>query len=123
MMEAKRHKPLESWGYADCIVGLLNMVLQIEKLRRTGKDNTVSERSVRASRMILDTIVKLDELTRDRKDYAALHTYCIAFYPFRAFFALYYHILLSKDPDVYSEDVKRLERIDVVMKRAAQSRF
>lgn len=122
-MEAKKDKPLESWAYADSIVGFLNIVLQIDKLRQTAKDHAVSERSVRASRMILDTILKLDEMTRDNKNYAALYTYCIAFYPFRAFFALYYHILLSRDPETYIEDVKRLGRIDVVMKRAAQTRF
>lgn len=83
----------------------------------------MSARSVRASRMVLDTIVKLDEMTRKNKNYAALYTYCIAFYPFRAFFALYYHILQSKDLDMYKEDIKRLERIDVVMTRAAQTRF
>ena len=122
LMEGSKDKPLQSWAYADAIVGLLTMVLQMDKLRQ-GKDDAVSQRSVRASRMILDTIVKLDDMTRHNKHFAALYTYCIAFYPFRAFFALYYHILSNKDPELYKEDVKRLERIDMVMKRAALTRF
>lgn len=99
------------------------MVLQMDKLRQADDDDAVSQRSVRASRLILDTIVKLDELTRHNQNFAALYTYCIAFYPFRAFFALYYNILLNKDPELHREDVQRLEKIDMVMKRAALTRF
>lgn len=123
LMEAQKDKPLETWRYADTIVGTVTMLLQMDKLRQTGKDNAVSARSVRAARLALDTIVRLHEMTRESKNYAALYTYCIAFYPFRAFFALYYHILHNQDPEVYKEDIQRLERIDTVMRRAAQTRF
>jgi hypothetical protein len=95
----------------------------MDKLRQPGTQGSVSPRSVRASRMILDTIVELDQMTKDDKNYTSLSTYCIAFYPFRAFFVLYYHILLSKDPSLYTEDVRRLKRIETFMKRAAESRF
>lgn len=123
LMEAQKDKPLESWRYADTIVGTLTMLLQMDKLRQTDKDNAVSARSVRAARLALDTIVQLHEMTRESKNYAALYTYCIAFYPFRAFFALYYHILHNENPEVYKEDIQRLERIDAVMRGAAQTRF
>jgi hypothetical protein len=48
--------------------------------------------------------------------------YCIAFYPFRAYFSLYYHILLSNDQAEYEEDVQRLKDIGKVTSKAAKVR-
>jgi hypothetical protein len=124
-MEAQVNKHIESWIYADAIIGVSIIVLQIDKLRQTEQTNPAlfSPRSVRASRLILDTIVKLHDVTLHSKIYAALYTYCISFYPFRAFFVLYYHILACKDPDLCKEDVTRLEKMDMIMKQAARTRF
>lgn len=49
--------------------------------------------------------------------------YSIAFYPFRAFFSLYYHILLSNDPKDYKDDILRLERLVAVITKASTVRF
>lgn len=121
MMNAKK-KPLESWAMADTIVGSLNILLQMDKLRQT-TEPLVSERSLRASRLILDTTIAFDETLRTSHKYnGLLYMYCIAFYPFRACFSLYYHILLSKNPAEYSKDVERLEKISKVTLNAAQMR-
>ena len=122
-MQAQKDKPIESWQYADTIIGGLNIVLQMDKLRQISNANIVSARSVRAARVVLDATDKLDQMTGDHKAYGALNTYCIAFYPFRAFFSLYYHILNSKDAMEYREDIRRLERVEAVMDRATQTRF
>lgn len=121
-MKAKQ-KPLESWMIADTIIGSLNILLQMDKVR-LANEPLVSERSLRASRQILDTTINFDETLRTgHKHNGLLYMYCIAFYPFRACFSLYYHILLSNNPDDYSEDVQRLEKIGNVTMTAAQMRF
>ena len=108
----------------DTIVGSLNILLQMEKLRQNDDENKVSERSIRVSRLILDTTIDFDETLRTScKHNGLLYMYCIAFYPFRACFSLYYHILLSNDPNEYAEDVGRLEKIGAVTMTAAQTRY
>lgn len=123
-MKAHSKKPIDSWLFTDIIVGALNILLQMEKLRQNDNETTVTERSLRVSRLILDTTIDFDETLRtSSKHNGLLYMYCIAFYPFRACFSLYYHILLSNDPQEYSEDVERLEKIGTVTTAAAQMRF
>lgn len=123
MMEAQNGHPLKSWVYADTIVGVLNIVLQMERLRHGSNVNTVTPRSLRVARLVLDATVRFEELTNKSKVHGSLYMYCIAFYPYRAFFMLYYHILQSDDPADYKDDILRLERIGAVMAKAARVRF
>ncbi|ETN39196.1 uncharacterized protein HMPREF1541_05419 [Cyphellophora europaea CBS 101466] len=124
LMESYAKKPMDSWLCADTIVGTLNILLEMDKLRQSGAEPMVSERSKRAARLILDTTINFDEMLRNSsKPHGALYMYCIAFYPFRAFFSLYYHILKCDDPADCEQDVLRLDKIGTVMVRAAQSRF
>jgi hypothetical protein len=121
MMRVKK-TPIETWQMADTIVGSLNILLQMDKLRQT-TEPTVSERSLRAARLILDTTINFDETLRtSHKHNGMLYMYCIAFYPFRACFSLYYNILLSDNPAESSQDVERLEKISRVTMNAAQMR-
>jgi hypothetical protein len=55
--------PFECWTLADTIVGSLNILLQMDKLRQT-TEPMVSERSLRAARAILDTTIAFDETLR-----------------------------------------------------------
>lgn len=121
-MESQISSPLKAWAYADTVVGSYNLLLHIDRLRTDNPASNVSQRSLRVSRVLLDATVKFDEMTQKSKVHGALYMYCIAFYPFRAFFALYYHILTSDNPDKYKEDIVRLERISAVLKKAAAVR-
>jgi hypothetical protein len=122
-MEAETENPLQSWLYADAIIGSLTVLLHIDKLRQGPGDNTVSERSIRAARMVLDTISKFDVTVGASQHQGGLRTYGLAFYPFRAFFALYYHIINSDNAEEYQEDILRLERIGLILSKAAATRF
>ena len=127
-MEQQTSDALKAWAYGDTVIGIYNLILHMDKLRTVGSNNNhvnsnVTPRSLRLSRLLLDVTVKFDETTRSEKQHGAIYMYCIAFYPFRAFFSLYYHVLTSNDPDDYKEDILRLERMCAVIRKAASVRF
>lgn len=108
---------------ADTILGSFNILLQMDKLRQA-TESTISERTLRISRLILDTTINFEETLRtSHKHSGLLYMYCIAFYPFRAFFSLYYHILVSNSPAECNDDVDRLQKLGTVAMNAAQMRY
>jgi hypothetical protein len=111
--------------YADVLIGGLTMVLQMDKIRQVCSDSTatVSTRSLRAARMILDTLVTFDDVVSTVKGREGISIYGITFWPFRAFFTLYYHIIYSSDPVNCQHDLERLEKLGVLLEKAAHTRF
>lgn len=121
-MKTQGEKFLQSWTYADLALGANNVLLQMDKLRLTSKHTVVSRRSIRAARVIIDSLLDFHQMTISSKEHQALYMHGIAFYPFRAVFSLYYHILSSSNPEEYKDDISRLERLAAVMATAGKTR-
>jgi hypothetical protein len=60
---------LERFCYADCIIGSLNLALQLDKRCQAGQGRAVGERSVRLARAVVDATVIFDNLTRTSELY------------------------------------------------------
>lgn len=122
-MTAHIDNPIQSYMYNECLVASLTVMLQMDKLRQQPGSNTVSDRSLRASRMLLDAIVTFDEAVGAKMQHEGLSMYSITFWSFRAFFTLYYHILGNDSPNGHQDDMRQLERLAASFKKAAQTRF
>jgi hypothetical protein len=123
LMEIQNDDTIKAWAYAETVIGTFTMLLHMDKLRTDNTKVHVTPRSLRISRVLVDAVLKFNEITQRSTVHGALYMYSIAFYPFRGFFSLYYHILTSDDPEEYKDDILRLERICAVMQKAATVRF
>lgn len=122
-MAAEGANPIRCSQYADVLIGSLTVVLGMERLRQAPLSHRVSARSVRAARMILDAIVKLDTVIGEHDPECGMRTYNAIIYAFRPFLALFHHVL--DDPDDqenYREDWLRMDCIGRILARAATSR-
>jgi hypothetical protein len=63
---------LERFVYADCIIGSLNLALQLDKRCQAGHGRAVGERSVRLARAVVDATVIFDDLTRTSELYGGM---------------------------------------------------
>ncbi|KAL4738350.1 hypothetical protein BDV11DRAFT_189766 [Aspergillus similis] len=79
--------------------------------------------AVRAARAIISIIHEWSARNMGPAvDHQCLFAYLITFYPFCAFFTLYYHILSSTDPSEREEDICSLEKVVMLMTQAASVR-
>jgi hypothetical protein len=122
-MAIQKDDTIKAWAYAETVIGTFTMLLHMDKLRTDNSKVHVTPRSLRISRVLVDAVLKFNEITQRSTVHGALYMYSIAFYPFRGFFSLYYHILTSDNPEDYKDDILRLERVCAVMRKAATVRF
>lgn len=123
MAEDSHGDPVQKWALTDLILGSLTMLLQMDKLRQRSNEQLISSRSVRAARQLLDMLAMFDASAGSNQHYGGMRTYFVAFYPFRAFFCLYHHILASDEPKDYQDDVHRLEKVGSIFNNAARTRL
>lgn len=123
-MAAERANPIRCSQYADVLVGSLTIVLGMERLLQALVGYTVSTRSVRAARMILDTLINIDTVIGEHDPNCGMRTYSTTIYAFRPFFTLFNHICddVVSHQQLYKEDWHRLDHISKILVRAATSR-
>ncbi|KAL4902001.1 hypothetical protein BDW74DRAFT_181158 [Aspergillus multicolor] len=113
---------VQSWLYAESTIAFHSMIIY---MRRKASATTLSThpQAIRAARAI---IAVLDEWSHRNiapdGDHQTSYILLITFYPFCAFFTLYYHILSSGDPKEREEDISSLEKVIKLMTQASSIR-
>lgn len=122
-VSAHKDDRLQSYMYSECLVAAITMILQMDKLRQLSPTGSISSRSLVAARMLVDAIVAFDNTAGPSVQHEGLSMYNVAFWSFRGFFALYYHILNCHDTNDHHADLYRLEQIAATCTKAAKARF
>ncbi|CAI7611529.1 unnamed protein product [Penicillium pancosmium] len=102
---SSRLDDLTSWLFVDSIVAFYSCIIYMRR-KTSVIDEKVHSQAVRAARNILAIIIE----------------WLATFYPFCAFFTLYYHILSSTDSDEYEDDIQTLEKVVQYMTKIASVR-
>ncbi|KAK2813942.1 hypothetical protein FQN50_000343 [Emmonsiellopsis sp. PD_5] len=143
MMKTSTKDPMAMWLLADVRVAAYTTIILMERKLYGDEYSTVSPRMLLAARIVLDSIFQFASLDLDTsgKPSAAASSdedsqrrrrrrsstplianamrSLISFYPFSAFFSLYYHIIACPDPDDCKEDISALERLGAILRSAA----
>ncbi|KAK2794501.1 hypothetical protein FQN52_008079 [Onygenales sp. PD_12] len=142
MMKTSTKDPMAMWILADVRVAAYTTIILMERKLYGDEYSTVSPRMLRAARIVLDSIFQFASLDSDtsgklssaatseeesqrrrRRNSTPLIANAmrslISFYPFSAFFSLYYHIIACPDPENCKEDISALERLGAILRSAA----
>lgn len=121
-MRASPDDSMRTWFFAELVIGAYCFVTHMERLRLANIGQTTSELSLRASRMVVDTIIEHHSLAKETR-HRGLSLYWMAFYPFHAQFTLYYNILEMPNSEGAKADIQRLEMYGAVTQDVSRSRF
>ncbi|RAL06949.1 uncharacterized protein BO97DRAFT_447210 [Aspergillus homomorphus CBS 101889] len=113
---------IKSWLYVDTIIALHIFIIFMRR-KASSAEEIVHPQAVRSARLIIILILEWSNISCSASgNQSELHTLCLTFYPFSAFFTLYYHILSSTDPSEYENDLRTLEKVVNTMSAAAAIR-
>ncbi|RDW68706.1 fungal specific transcription factor domain-containing protein [Aspergillus mulundensis] len=113
---------VQSWLYAESTIAFHSMIIY---MRRKASATVLSThpQAIRSARAIISI---LDEWSQRNiapgGEPQSSYILLITFYPFCAFFTLYYHILSSDDPKEREEDISSLEKVIKLMTQASNIR-
>lgn len=107
--------------YADHTINLYASIVGVRRLARPPADQQVDAVTLRAARMVIQIILGLNKSHAAVEDYVVFFHF-ISFYPFCAVFTLYEYILACTDPAECEQDIRSLEAIGSIMKRACEVR-
>ncbi|KIX05654.1 uncharacterized protein Z518_03626 [Rhinocladiella mackenziei CBS 650.93] len=106
--------------FAGLVIDAYSCIILMNRKKFREDEFAVSERVVRAARMVLKAIFASSQQPT-RSVSGMLHF--ISFYPFVALFSLYYHVVVTgEDPEVSEEDLRDLERLREIVSHAAINR-
>ncbi|KAJ9488877.1 hypothetical protein VN97_g4402 [Penicillium thymicola] len=117
-----RIEPVKSWLYADSIIALYSFIILMRR-KASNSDRYPHPQAVNAARIVINTIIEwagknvLPSGTEQSFD-----PHLVTFYPFCAFFTLYYHIMSSNDPSEHEQDLSNLEKVVSIMTPIASVR-
>ncbi|KAL1957006.1 hypothetical protein VTO42DRAFT_6495 [Malbranchea cinnamomea] len=114
LMKMSDHKSLNKWLYADTIIGA-NIFIIVMQRKMLGDQTLVSEQSLRSGRTVIDTLIHVSGVDSGKISFQPLQLNLLTFYPFCAFFVLYYHILSCSRPEDCAEDIRALEKVGLVL--------
>ncbi|RAH80430.1 hypothetical protein BO86DRAFT_400980 [Aspergillus japonicus CBS 114.51] len=110
---------VKSWLFLETVIALHLFIIFINR-KVSSAEQIVHPQAVRSARLIISIILEKSESPISpwgKQD--DFQTHFLTFYPFGAFFTLYYHILSSTQPDEYENDLRTLERVVNMMAAAA----
>ncbi|KAL5044363.1 hypothetical protein BDW71DRAFT_209366 [Aspergillus fruticulosus] len=118
---APKISAVQSWLYAESTIAFHSFIIYMRRKTSTTAMSTHPQ-AVRAARAIISIIHEWSERDMTPGGYQCCYIFLITFYPFCAFFTLYYHILSSTDPSEREEDICSLEKVVRLMTQAASVR-
>ncbi|KAL2859175.1 hypothetical protein BJX68DRAFT_252221 [Aspergillus pseudodeflectus] len=123
MARSPKTGPMESWIFADSVIAFYSFIIFMRR-RACSNDQIAHPQAIKAARTVIQVILEWSDkpLTGAHEGLQGFHTHLVTFYPFCAFFTLYYHILSATDPSEYEEDIASLEAAVSEMKKRASIR-
>ncbi|KAL4999799.1 hypothetical protein BDV10DRAFT_163883 [Aspergillus recurvatus] len=112
---------VKSWLYAESTIAFYSVIIYMRRKTSATAMSTHPE-AVRAARTIISIIHEWSGRIMGPDGDQCSYIHLITFYPFCAFFTLYYHILSSNDPSEREEDICSLEKVVRLMSEAASVR-
>ncbi|KAL2840522.1 hypothetical protein BJY01DRAFT_236726 [Aspergillus pseudoustus] len=117
-------RPMEAWIYADSAIAFYSFIIFMRR-RLYSSDQVTDPQAIKASRAVIQVILEWanKDISLSHQGLQGFHTHLVTFYPFCAFFTLYYHILSTSNPSSgYQEDICLLEAAVNTMKKRATVR-
>ncbi|KAL4925261.1 uncharacterized protein BDV17DRAFT_300419 [Aspergillus undulatus] len=106
---------VKSWLYADTIIAFHTFIICMRR-KASAVDQPTHQQALQAARVVISTIHEWSQSkispTGEHKGY---NTHLLTFYPFCAFFTLYYHIMASNTPGECEADICTLEKVVDIM--------
>ncbi|KAL4922104.1 hypothetical protein BDW62DRAFT_207873 [Aspergillus aurantiobrunneus] len=113
---------IRSWLYLESVVALYGTIIYMRR-RVSSSDQSAHPQAVQAARLITSIIHEWSTKHVSRyTEHQAFSTCLITFYPFCAFFTLYYHILGSTNASECEDDIRILEKLVQLMTETSRSR-
>ncbi|KAL4745758.1 hypothetical protein BDW72DRAFT_198349 [Aspergillus terricola var. indicus] len=113
---------VQSWLYAESAIAFHSFIIYMRR-KISATVMSTHPQAVCAARAIISIIHEWSGRNiGPAGDPQCSYIHLITFYPFCAFFTLYYHILSSTDPSEREEDIRSLEKVVTLMTKAASVR-
>ncbi|KAL4790560.1 hypothetical protein BDV19DRAFT_382219 [Aspergillus venezuelensis] len=112
----------KSWLYAESVIAFHSFIIFMRR-KALGTDQTPHPQAVEAARLVIGTIYEWSERhVSPTKEHQGYNSHLVTFYPFCAFFTLYYHIISSDDASECEKDMCTLEKVVSIMSEIASIR-
>ncbi|KAL4938459.1 hypothetical protein BDV06DRAFT_56477 [Aspergillus oleicola] len=112
----------KSWLYAESVIAFHSFIIFMRR-KASDTDQIPHPQAVQAARVVISTIYEWSERhVSPTKEHQGYNSHLVTFYPFCAFFTLYYHIMSSDDPSECEEDMCTLEKVVKIMAEIASIR-
>ncbi|KAL4952086.1 hypothetical protein BDW69DRAFT_168565 [Aspergillus filifer] len=109
----------KSWLYAESVIAFHSFIIFMRR-KASDTDQVPHPQAVEAARLVIGTIYEWWERhVSPTKEHQGYNSHLVTFYPFCAFFTLYYHIMSSDDPSDCEEDICTLEKVVNIMSEIA----
>ncbi|KAL6230686.1 hypothetical protein BDW75DRAFT_60033 [Aspergillus navahoensis] len=118
---APKISTVQSWLYAESTIAFHSFIIYMRR-KTSATAMSTHPQAVRAARAIISIIHEWSDRNMGPGGDQCSYIHLITFYPFCAFFTLYYHILSSTDPSEREEDICSLEKVVRLMAQAASVR-
>ncbi|KAL2807940.1 hypothetical protein BJX63DRAFT_55798 [Aspergillus granulosus] len=115
--------PMQTWIYVDSVIAFYSSIIFMRRRSRSS-DQVAHPQAVNASRTVIKVLLEWTDkaTTPSNQVIQGFNTHLLTFYPFCAFFTLYYHILSATNPSEYEDDIRLLEAAVSTLKEKARVR-
>ncbi|KAL4960101.1 uncharacterized protein BDV14DRAFT_205029 [Aspergillus stella-maris] len=109
----------KSWLYAESVIAIHSFIIFMRR-KASDTDRIPHPQAVEAARIVIRTIYEWSQRhVSPTKEHQGYNSHLVTFYPFCAFFTLYYHIMSSDDASECEEDICTLEKVVSIMSEIA----
>ncbi|KAL4875120.1 hypothetical protein BJY04DRAFT_224316 [Aspergillus karnatakaensis] len=113
---------VKSWLYAESLIAFYSFIIFLRR-KASPSDQLLHPQEVHAARAVIKAINEWSQKPNiPCGEQQTFHTHLIIFYPFCAFFTLYYHILSSTTPCEYEGDICELEQVAKIITHVSRVR-